>query len=60
MSINNITITFDLDEYTIQIVNGDFCIWTGDQRVDPDVVLRVAELRRILASIDMLTPRSAI
>jgi hypothetical protein len=56
MSIN--TITFDLDEYTIQIVNGEVRIWLGDSIiVDPDVVLRLADLRRILSSADMLIQR---
>jgi hypothetical protein len=56
MSIN--AITFELDDYTMQIVNGDLLIWIGGLNVDPDVVLRLADLRRILNTADLLVSRA--
>ena len=53
------TLTFELDQHTIQIVDDDLCIWTGDRNVDPDVVISLRDLRRVIKCQKLITNKKA-
>lgn len=48
------TITFDLDEVTIQIVNDRILFWEGVPYSDPVIDLSITELQNILNTARML------
>lgn len=52
-------ITFELDAHTIQIVNGDICIWIGHPDSDPDIVFSLEDMRRVLSTATMLIKETA-
>lgn len=55
MSIGSIM--FELDEHTVQLVNGDMLIWiNGDTSHEPDLVIRIEDLQRMLSTANMLRP----
>jgi hypothetical protein len=53
------TLTFELDQHTIQIVDDDLCIWTGDRNLDPDVVISLRDLRRIIKCKKLVAKQEA-
>lgn len=53
MTINSAT--FELDNHTIQISNGEILIWIdGDTSHEADITLRIADMRRILSAAHLL------
>lgn len=48
------TITFEIDDITIQLVNGEALFWIGPPDNDPDIVLPINKLRQALSTADML------
>lgn len=53
MTINSTT--FEMDNHTIQISNGEILIWIdGDTSHEADITLRIADMRRILSAAHLL------
>lgn len=51
-------ITFELDEHTIQLVNGDMLIWINGESShfvkEADLVITIEDMRRVLDAAHML------
>ncbi len=53
--MTTITLTFNLDDHTIQISNGEILIWIdGDTSHEADITLRIADMQRILSAAHLL------
>lgn len=48
------SITFDLDDYTIQLVNDRVLIWVGLPQHEPEVDLDISDLQQALSTASML------
>jgi hypothetical protein len=48
------TITFEVDDVTIQLVNGSVLIWNGTTDHEPDVTLDLVHLQAALSTAHML------
>lgn len=48
------SITFDFDDYTVQLVNDQILIWKGLPDHEPDIDMDINKLRNALSSASML------
>jgi hypothetical protein len=48
------SITFEIDNITIQLVNGEMLIWIGVADHEPDIVLGINRLQDVLNAARML------
>ena len=48
------SITFEIDDVTIQLVHGDVLMWAGTPCGEPDIVIPIARLREALSTAKML------
>lgn len=49
------SITFEIDDMTIQLVNGRVLIWNGVPNKEPDIDLPLDILQKALSTASMLT-----
>ena len=53
-ALNMNSITFEIDDVTIQLVHGDVLMWAGTPDGEPDIVIPIARLREALSTATML------
>jgi hypothetical protein len=51
------SITFEVENLTIQLVNGRVLIWNGIPKDDADIDLPIDVLRKALSAADMLVKK---
>ena len=49
------SITFDFDDYTVQLVNDQILIWKGLPDHEADIYMEVTDLRNILSTANIIT-----
>jgi hypothetical protein len=52
MSID--TITFEIDDYTLQLVDDEVLIWKGPPQGEADITIGLSDLRNALSTASML------
>jgi len=48
------TITFEIDDCTLQLVNGEVLIWKGVPDKEADITMSITDLRNALNTASML------